>query len=71
MGGHRHLDARPLVSWQPRKLAVFVPLRDDSPSLDVSSAGRQWPGKNNGQRDFPFRRLSCDQCNGHVAIPLD
>src|SRR4029077_6919964 len=32
---------------------------------------RQRARKNNRQRDFPFRSLSCDQCYGHVAIPLD
>ena len=62
MGGDRRFDARPLVSWKPGKLAVFVSLRDDSPPLDISSAHRQRAGKNNGQRDFPFRSLSCDQC---------
>ena len=71
MGGHRRVDAGPLVPWQPRKLAVLVSLRDDSHPLDVSPAHRQRSGKNNHQRDIPFHRLSCYQCNGHVAIPLD
>ena len=71
MGGDRPLNTRPLVSWQPRKLAVIVSLRDGSPSLDVSPADRQRPSENNRQRDLPFRRIRCDQCDGYVAISLD
>ena len=67
----RLLNARSLVSRKPRKLAILVSLRHDSPSLDVSSADGQRPGKNNRRRDLAFRRLDCDQRNGHVAISLD
>src|SRR6266542_2518200 len=71
MGSDRPLNTRPLVSWQPRKLAVFVSLRDGSPSLDVSPADRQRSSENNCQRDLPFRRIRCDQCNRYLAISLD
>ena len=67
----RPVNACPLVSRKSRKLAVFVSLRHDSSSLDVSFTDRQRPGENNRQRGVPFRRLDCDQCFGYLVVSLD
>ena len=71
MDGDSGLDARSLVSWKPRKLAIFVSLRHDSPSLDVSGTNRQWPSENQRQRNLAFRGIGCDQRHGYLAISLD
>ena len=60
MDGDSGLDARSLVSWKPRKLAIFVSLRHDSPSLDVSGTDRQWPSENQRHRNLAFRGFDCD-----------
>src|SRR6266508_3643259 len=71
VGRHRGLDAHPLATRQPRRMANLLPLRDGAAAVDVSDPARKLPEEGRPDRSGAAPRLDSDQRILDVAVFVD